>query len=349
MLSDDELNEINNELQDTARPIFFFDDDPDGLSSFLILYKMVGDGRGVPIKSSPILDASFSSKVKDYSPDKVFILDKPLVSQEFIDDLKGTPVVWIDHHTPVKMHGVKYFNPRVHDAEKHKPTSYICYKAVKKPELLWIATLGCVADWCIPEYIDEFIEKYPDILDKRYEDPGKIIFETRLGELIKVFSFILKGKISDAIKCMKVLTRIQDPYEILDQTSTKGKFIYKRYLTIKKLYDEVLEQAVSNEPDDNILFFKYHDNKMSFTAEMSNELLHKFPDKVIIIAREKNGEMKCSLRSGKYKIEPMLKKALKDVEGYGGGHEYACGACIKVKDFDRFLENLRTEINTTQQ
>ena len=62
------------------------------------------------------------------------------------------------------------------------------------------------------------------------------------------------------------------------------------------------------------------------------------------MAREKSGEMKCSLRGSKIQILPILKKALDGIEGYGGGHELACGACIKVHDWERFLENFKAQL-----
>jgi hypothetical protein len=56
--------------------------------------------------------------------------------------------------------------------------------------------------------------------------------------------------------------------------------------------------------------------------------------------------MKCSIRgSEKGNIPAALEKALVGIDGYGGGHEYACGACIKVDDFPRFIENMKKELN----
>jgi len=83
---------------------------------------------------------------------------------------------------------------------------------------------------------------------------------------------------------------------------------------------------------------------MSFTSDLSNELLYRYPDKVIIIAREKSGEMKCSLRARNYSLPPIIEKSIQGCRGYGGGHEHACGACIAVEDFDRFLENVSQEL-----
>jgi single-stranded DNA-specific DHH superfamily exonuclease len=348
MIPKEKINELKEELYSCVRPIFFFDDDPDGLCSFLQFYKAVGDGKGIPIKGAPVLDEPFAKKAIDFSPDKVFILDKAVVSQEFISSLNNTPIIWVDHHTPLNLKGnYKYYNPRLYTPDKQKPTSYWCYKACDNKKYLWIATVGCVADWFIPEFLDDFIKEYPHILSERNENPGYLFFETRLGILIKAFAFCLKGKTSDVLKCMKILTRIKSPDEILDSTTEQGKFIYKNYEKMNVMYTELLNRAKACATDDVMLVFDYKEDKVSFTAELSNELLHLYHDKVIVIARKKDDEMKCSLRSGKYIIEPILKEILNSskVEGYGGGHEHACGACIKLKDFDTFIKMFRDMIS----
>ncbi len=91
-----------------------------------------------------------------------------------------------------------------------------------------------------------------------------------------------------------------------------------------------------------MLVYTYTDDKMSFTGDLSNELVYLFPKKVIIIARSKSGEMKCSLRSATVKVLPILQKALEGVEGYGGGHDLACGACINKRDWEQFLKNFNS-------
>ena len=99
------------------------------------------------------------------------------------------------------------------------------------------------------------------------------------------------------MKSAKVFTRIESPYEILDRTTSRGKFIYKRYEKIKNEYDVLLEKAAERKTTDSILLFTYKQDRMSFTGEMSNEFLYKNPNKIILICREKSGEMKCSLRT----------------------------------------------------
>ncbi|MBU0666750.1 MAG: hypothetical protein KKB65_05290 [Nanoarchaeota archaeon] len=338
-LTKEEIKKFREIVANTYRPLIFFDDDPDGMSSFLQIYKEIGDGRGFVLKTAPELSASFSSRTEHYEHDRVFILDIPSISQEFLDNVKSD-VVWLDHHPVVLRKKVTYFNPRVHNDKDNRPTSYWLYRIFKKN--LWIAMVGCIGDWFIPEFSDAFSEKFPDLLPKGITYPGEALFDTKIGLLAKIVSFNLKGKHSDVMKSMKILTRIESPYEILKQTTPRGKFVYKRFEQINKEYEELLSSVEIS--DDSILFFEYNDSTTSFTGDMSNELLYRYPEKIIIVARSRNGEMKCSLRASKYKLSNLVKKALLDVDGYGGGHTYACGACIKIPDFQKFLQNLRDQI-----
>ncbi len=51
--------------------------------------------------------------------------------------------------------------------------------------------------------------------------------------------------------------------------------------------------------------------------------------------------MRFSLRSTKTIINKILPKALNGLDGYGGGHEHACGGSVKKKDFTTFISNLK--------
>ena len=95
-------------------------------------------------------------------------------------------------------------------------------------------------------------------------------------------------------------------------------------------------QHTANKTSEKVVFFAYKDDKTSFTSDLGNEAIYRFPDKIILIAREKNDEMKCSLRSSKIILPPLVEKALAGLDGYGGGHENACGLNIKTADFWEF-------------
>jgi len=342
MLTEKSYEQIREELKNCTKPIFFFHDDPDGLASFLLLYRYIREGKGVVVKTYPRIDNKFVKKIEEYSADKVFILDIAIVEQEFVDKVK-VPVIWIDHHTPLELNNVKYFNPRTKDND-NVPVSYLCYKVVKKN--LWISAIGVIGDWFLPDFIEDFRKKYHDLLPKPIKDPGEILFNTKLGQLSRLFSFVLKGKTQDAMKCVKILTRTKTPYEILEQKTSAGKYLYKKYEKIKKEYDSILNDILKKVTNEKLLVYTYTIKNTSFTGDLSNELLYRFPDKVILIGREKSGEVKCSLRSNsKIKLSKILEKSLVGIDGYGGGHEYACGACIKTHDFKRFVSNLKKKIN----
>ena len=51
--------------------------------------------------------------------------------------------------------------------------------------------------------------------------------------------------------------------------------------------------------------------------------------------------MKCSMRSTKIVLPPLIEKSLAGLRGYGGGHELACGLNVDVDDFDEFLRRFR--------
>ena len=228
MLTEKHYKEIREELDNCKRPLFFFDDDPDGLCSFLLLYRYKREGKGIVVKSSPELKPIFIKTVENYGPDKVFIVDKPMVSQEFIDAVDVT-IIWIDHHDIIENSGTKYFNSRKDGFGE--PASCICYRVVKQD--LWIAACGTVGDWHLPDFIKEFSKEYPDLLPPEIKKPEKALYETKLGELVRILSFILKGKTSDVLSCVKILTRIKTPYELLNGETSQASFIIKRFNKIK--------------------------------------------------------------------------------------------------------------------
>lgn len=341
MIPEKQIMQIREEILNCKRPLFFFDDDADGLSSFLLMYRFQREGKGIVVKATPNIDKKFIAKAKEYEPDKIFVLDIAQIEQQFVDTVK-VPIIWIDHHGPYEIKGnVKYFNPRLIEKSKFMPVTRICYEAVKQD--MWIAMVGCTGDYYMPDFFNEFKEKYPDLVgeNKTAED---LYFNSKIGVLIDIFSFIMKGSTTETMNYIKVLTRIKEPYEILNQQNSQGRFIYKKYLKIKEGYNELLGTALKEKPDNGFVVFIYPDNKMSFTSELSNELLYRYPDKVIIAGREKNGEIKLSIRTKNRNIPEALESALFGLQGYGGGHENACGVNIKKEDFTEFVKRLREKM-----
>jgi single-stranded DNA-specific DHH superfamily exonuclease len=339
MIPAKELKKLKEELDSCKNPLFIHDADCDGLCSYLLLYKYKKEGHGVFVKGKPYVGENFLAAVKKYEPDKIFVLDMTNISPEFVEGAK-VPIIQIDHHlTEERIHGVKTYNPRFFDKADSSPTTTISYNVVKQN--LWIAAIGTVGDWHLTKETKAFAKKYPKLLDPKITNPGEAWVESKVGQLVRAFNFIMKGKTSEVIRTVEELVKINDPKEILEQTTKEGTYVFKRYLEMYQKYKDVYDSAVKQMGKGKLFVFEQPADDISFSAELSNELTYRYPKKVIIITRERDGEMKCSLRSGSIEIRSKLLKALEGVEGYGGGHDKACGAGIKKKDFEKFVEQFK--------
>jgi single-stranded DNA-specific DHH superfamily exonuclease len=341
MLTEKEIKQIKEELDNCTRPLFLFHDDADGLCSFLLFYRYKQEGKGIVVKTAPKLGEIFLRKVEEYQPDKVFVLDIPIRAQEFIDKCK-VPIVWIDHHEPVQVERVRYFNGKRHDPNEYVPVSYYNYNVTGNDE--WIAMVGCLGDAYIPPFTARFKKNHPELMPKKANDMKRILYSTKIGLLTKVFNFSLKGKSSDVTRNVKILTRIEGPSEILEQTSSRGKLLWKHFEKINEKYDKLLKRLLSKKSKSKVLIFIYEENNMALSATLCNEAIYRMPDKFIIVGRYRNGEYKMSLRYNLKPLPEILERALHGLDGYGGGHPYACGACVKDYDFPQFVQNIKEEI-----
>ena len=157
-------------------------------------------------------------------------------------------------------------------------------------------------------------------------------------------TFSLKGSLTDVKKRVSIFQKLEDPSEIINETTSRAKFIIKGINRFYQEYELLLKQVEQTESEGNLLIFTYPSTRNSYTSELSNEVYYRNQDKVVLIGREKNGEIKFSIRSAKINIAKILENALVNVKGYGGGHAHAVGGCVSQDDFDLFLENLKNQI-----
>ena len=338
-IEETELQEIRNYIEKSENPLIFFDDDHDGLSSFILFKKEFEKAHGVIVKSGIRDNEIYFRKIQEYTPDTILILDRAEISQELIDFV-NVPLIWLDHHPVLDRKGAKYFNPRIHDKEDTRPTSYWAYKVIKK--YLWIAMVGIIGDYYLPKDLIENFE-YKELFNNK-TDIEDILYNSDFGKLVKIFNFILKGTTTDVKKNINMLLKIENPYELLKQDTPRGKYLYNFYQKINKEFLKLLSKVEESSTNDKVLLFIYPDSKLSLSAAISSEIKYKFPDKLIIIAREKNNYMRISLRSNHVILPPLIKKALEGLDGYGGGHDHAVGANVNVNDFPKFVEYIKKHV-----
>ena len=342
MLTEQQIKKIKEHLEKSQNPIFFFDNDPDGLCSFLLLKRHFEKGKGVPIKSSPNLSKEYFRKVQELKADYIFILDKPSVSKEFFEEAQkiNIPIVWIDHH-PIELKipdFVDYYNPLQSDEKTNEPVTALCYQITKNKRDLWVAVVGCISDRYTPEFYQDFKKENPD-LSIESKDASEIYYTSPIGNITKILEFGLKDKTTNVIKMIKYLTKIKTPNEIIEENK-ENCIMHKRYREINKKYEKILEKA-KKQKGEKLIFFKYSGN-MSISSELSSELQFLYPEKIIFVAYLDNSKKKVNLSGRGEKVREITIKALENLEdATGGGHEKAVGAKIKIEDIDKFEKKLK--------
>ncbi|MBL7058993.1 DHH family phosphoesterase [Candidatus Pacearchaeota archaeon] len=355
MLTKKQIQEIRDHLDLAQNPLFLFDNDVDGLCSFLLLQKYSGKGKGFPIKSYPDLTLDYFRKVHELGCDYIFILDKPIVSDEFFEEANkfNIPIVWIDHHDndgkPVPK-SVNYYNSLVNIKKKNplkknifaEPTTYLCYQVSQKKEDLWLAVVGSVADKFVPDFYSKFQKEYPELAIKT-KDAFEIFYRSGIGKIAQIFSFGIKDRITNVIQMMKFLMKAKYPYQVLEETK-ENKQMHYRYNYINSKYQKILDRAIEvGKKSDKVLFFKFG-GELSMAGDLSNELSFIFPKKIIIAAYSAGIKVNISLR-GKNVRTPVLEIIKKLENATGGGHRDAVGATVRTEDIDEFKKYIEKFYN----
>jgi len=335
MLSLNQLQEIREQLEKSQNPLFFFDNDVDGLCAFLILRRAIDRGRGVAIKSFPDLKDQYLRKVDELNPDAVFILDKAEVSKEFVDGVeeKGIPIIWIDHHetkTPQEIIDKTSYYNSLPEAE---PTTYIAQKIFNKKEDLWLAMIGCIGDVYMPDFAKDFEKESPELFNSNLE-PFEALHATEVGKMVRMLNFALMDSITNVVRLMKYLFKAKNIYDILEE-NPQTRQTHKRYSQLNEFYNKQVEKAEERFDESSpILFFSYSGNT-SMSAEISNRLYFNHKNKLIVVAFKRPEKVNISIR-GKNALE-ITKQTIEGIDGAtGGGHEEATGAMVPIDEFEKF-------------
>ncbi len=351
MLTEKQIVELKEHLEKAQNPLFFYDNDCDGLCSFLLFRRFLGRGKGVAVRSFPELNAQYAKKAQELKADYVFILDKPVISREFVGEINGMgiPLVWIDHHNVSDVDFSKEFDnfycyniaKNVGKSKSDEPVTYIAYSLTKRKEDLWIAIMGCISDHYMPSFASEFGERYPEFWGNGIKEPFDVYYKTEIGRIARALNFGLKDSISHVVQLQNFLISCGNPEEVLSEVNSNKSF-REKYSFVKNKYDSLIEKA-KEEAEGKLILFVYS-GETSMSSEISNELSYFYPDKYIAVVYKNGGVCNISLR-GKG-VKKILSKILGEFKNSsGGGHEDAVGARIMLGDVDKFKEVLENEID----
>ncbi len=280
-------------------------------------------------------------RVKEFNPDTVFILDQPVVSQDFLHELEkdGINVVWIDHHEiDLKeiLPFVNYFNPIYSGDLKNIPVTAICYEVSLKKEDLWLAVIGTISDKFLMPFYDDFLEKYPD-LGINSKEPFDIFYNSQIGKISRMLGIGLKDRTTNVVRMMRFLVSVKTPYEILEEKK-ENMDLHKRFIEIDAKFKRYIDKAKKESGEGKVLFFRYSGDT-SMSADIANKLSYLFPEKYIIVAFVKEGKVNLSLR-GKGIRDVCLGIINKIPFATCGGHEDAIGAQMDFKELNSFVDKV---------
>ncbi|MBT4375882.1 hypothetical protein HOD29_00705 [archaeon] len=345
MLGEKQINEIREHLEKAQNPLFYFDNDQDGIASYLILRRYLERGNGFAVKSSP-MGEDYLRRVDEVNPDYIFILDQPEVTGEFFEELRkfNVPVVWIDHHEidfSKIPSWVNYYNPFFEGKDKSEPTSSLCYSVTRRKEDLWLLIVGCISDRFIPEEYGGFLEKYPELgIDA--DDPFEIFYESDIGKIARMIGAGLKDRTTNVVKMMRFLVDVKTPFEVLEEVRGNHE-MHEKFREINDRYNKIMSKAKSEVGVSNVLFFKYS-GQTSMSADLANGLSHLYPNKIIVVVFVRGSRVNVSMR-GKHIRNKVLEILSEISMATGGGHEHAVGAQFYSEDLDRFEEMVRKEFS----
>ncbi|MFA5855719.1 MAG: DHHA1 domain-containing protein [Candidatus Pacearchaeota archaeon] len=338
MLSDKQVEEIREHLEKAQNPLFFFDNDNDGLISFLLLRRFIDRGKGVVIRSFPELNISYYRKITELNPDYVFILDKPIVSKEFLEKIHADsiPIVWIDHHQVDKceLPFVNYYNP-FHNDGTNEPVSYLCYKIVNRKEDSWLALVGNISDCFMPDFYKDVEKLYPELLKKNPDSPFDLLYNSEIGKIARILDFSLKDSITNVVNMTKFMMKVRGPMDILEE-NPKTKQILKHYNEVDLKYQKLMNKA-REDVENKVIYFQYG-GVLSLSSHIANQLSFEYQDKVIVVVYISGDVANISIR-GQGDIRKLTIEAISEIDGAtGGGHKNATGAKMSVSYLPKFKE-----------
>lgn len=347
MLSEAACREIREHLARSQKPVFYYDNDADGLCSFLLFARFLGRGEGVAIRSYPALDASYARKAQEAGADAVFILDKPVLDAGFVEALRqlAIPVIWIDHH---ETQGSAFptdepffaYNPLHGRKKSSEPVTYWAQRVCRRADDLWIAVMGCIADHYLPDFADDFASRFPELWGIGIQEPFDAYYRTEIGTLARALNFGLKDSASNVVRLQHYLLACRTPCDVLAEVPENVAFRHI-YTTLLARYHSLFMEAERCRQN-KLLFFSYS-GATSMSAELANELRYRFPQCVVAVAYVKGGVTNLSLRGARVSV--VLERILPRLtSASGGGHEDAVGARIQSSELALFCTLLEHEI-----
>ncbi len=336
------LAQTKEMLEQSQNPFFLYDNDADGFCSMVLLRRWLERGSSEIVRSNPQVEERYAHTALDHKADLVVVLDRHSLSASFVAllDAANVPVLWIDHHVvevPAFSDNVWYHNPHTLHLSP-APVTALCYRITKRKDDMWIAMMGCVADHYLPSFKTTFAQRYKGFWG-RVKKPFDAYFDTEIGALAQAIGFGIKGHLGAVREIESFFIACTSPENAQSELASESDFA-TTCRTLLKRYKELYKEA--SHHTGKLIFFRYA-GQTSMSAALANELSHRHPRSVIVVAYAHGLSANLSIR-GKGVLS-VLNNILPAFPGAsGGGHRDAVGARMKTSYLDDFKAKLEVAL-----
>lgn len=371
------ISKIRKAIENSKKPIVFFDTDTDGSCSFLQLKKTFDSISDASPFGKSIQSQNRALECLRDEHDLIIFFDIPYISDEIFDKIKGKNIVWVDHHTTenkekiLEFENILYLNPLDYDKKDHRCSSYWAYRICRRKENLYYAAMASVSDFYLLDVLIDFYyydksafnllfrisdekrrELFKFIKSHRFSDENTqkqrahwiqyLSYDCGLIDYKSFFDLLYK---LDEIDPMKVLKRIEKmtPQDLRTELSAGKSNGFEEFAKVQESYKKYIKKALEENRESTEFIHFHHTGKMSFNRQISEELGYRLKNwKVIFSSYKKDSKdfYSCSFRGNNYDVRSLLLSSLDGLDGQGGGHEFSAGAIVKEKDYKEFKKRV---------
>lgn len=370
------IKQITKKINDSEKPVMFYDTDTDGATSYLQMKKAFPKITGFPFQRDLQRQKDLIQKIPQKT-DLIVIFDAAFLTQDFLELIKEYEIIWVDHHPTndedlIKQYKIVHLNPLSYDKTDNRAASYWAYHISGKIDLS-LAVLGSVSDYYLIEDIILKLHKENfqtfNTLFKLTEEKKKelfkfmkkhkfndltvrqeiidwiqyLVYTAKLIEFKNFFDFTFKLEDEKIINAMKLIEKLSIP-EIKHAINAGKGELFEDYQNLNKQYQTLQKKASKTKTTDSKILFYEYKSENGFTKTLSEQLCYENKNiPVIAVCFKKKGKQiyNCSFRGNNYIVNSLVEKALEGLDGVGGGHPYAAGMRVAEKDFETFKNNIK--------
>ena len=209
--------------------------------------------------------------------------------------------------------------------------------------------------------IFRFIKNNDPYDEKLYEKRKKyiefLIYKTNFFKIRNFFDFLFKMNRYDIKKSIEKISKLNFETICEGVLSNSDTFPFNKFFELEKEFLEIYGKItlkikkkyfLTYLKKNKLLYVSYF-SKKSFTKILIETIVSNYKNfEVYMVSKitEEKGYAKISFRSfGNVDVNRLLLTSLNGIKGTGGGHKFSCACNIHLVDYDKFIENVKTNLD----